>query len=115
MIRVTCHRCAQEVDSTQCRDGICSLCLLRARLAPDLERYSRLWGKYLTWPAPAQPRLRQQLIHLSQRIRSKIGEVVYSGAAADIHNALLREARERAESRGTGIKVAHPSALLALR
>ena len=114
-IRLTCHRCSSEVDSSQQRDGICHLCLLRARLEPDLLRYGRLWTKYLDWPAVAKPRLRQQLTEMSKRIRAKIGEVVLTGAAADLHNALLDEARARAESRGTHIRVAHSTSLLARR
>jgi|SRR5215472_2621821 len=108
-IRVVCRGCGQEVNSAEVdREVRCTLCVARTAVGQLVRQYERLWAKRTRYRRAGAPhvQLERQIgrlaVRIGERLHQRIGNPQRAG---EVLNALLSEARQRADSSGGKILV----------
>lgn len=107
-----CAQCGAPISRKVTKEvGICRQCaaasvlgrLVREALADDLGEYERLWVKRLRYSKKGSLAEEGQITRTAIRINGKIHAVIPGQVGAEFCNALLAEARSRAETLAAGL------------
>jgi len=112
MIALNCTRCGRPTDTDHSRGAVCIECLVRKAVSADLAEYRRLWAKRRRYLRVGASHNDKQITHLATRINRKVHALLSGAQAIEFFNALLHEARGRAESLDGRILVAQTGDLL---